>query len=304
MVDYKTLGFISYEDYVDYFFDTILTTNHTFDYFVDWDKVFDKVYENRTQIYILNSLCKVEEENLEEEFRKILDDYPEVVPILPSILAIRFKKDSKNIEILDKELMRTNDYNFDEDFFETDDIVKFCRETGLLNLFNKIDNLYSYLVGTEVGLDTNARKNRSGTTFEEVVEKCIVENIKKANEEFEEEVFTYKTQDYVHNISRRKRADFIIYYKGVQKFVIECNFYSKTGSKPIEVASAYQELQQELSAEDYQFIWITDGAGWLKMRNTLENVSNDIDIIVNLDMFNFSFEDIIDIDELLDQHFS
>lgn len=304
MVDYKTLGFISYEDYVDYFFDTILTTNHTFDYFVDWDKVFDRVYENRTQIYILNSLCKVEEENLEEEFRKILNDYPEVVPILPSILAIRFKKDSKNIEILDKELMRTNDYNFDEDFFETDDIVKFCRETGLLNLFNKIDNLYSYLVGTEVGLDTNARKNRSGTTFEEVVEKCIVENIKKANEEFEEEVFTYKAQDYVHNISRRKRADFIIYYKGVQKFVIECNFYSKTGSKPIEVASAYQELQQELSAEDYQFIWITDGAGWLKMRNTLENVSNDIDIIVNLDMFNFSFEDIIDIDELLDQHFS
>ncbi|MGN0093208.1 MAG: type II restriction endonuclease [Methanobrevibacter sp.] len=295
MVKYEELDYDDFSDYLVDFLKSVLTTNHTFNYFVNWDKVFGKVNNNRTEIFILNSLCKVDEINLEEEFKKIIIKYPEVVPVLPSILAIRFKKNNKYLDILDEEYMQVETCDFDKDNFNIDVIVKFSKQTGLLNLFNKIDNLYAYLVGTEVGLDTNARKNRSGTNYENLIETLLNRKLNDLNRNFGKELFTLKSQDYVQNISRRKRADFIIYKNNQQKYIIECNFYNSTGSKPIEVASAYQELQEELSLVDLNFIWITDGSGWLKMVNTLKNVCPDIDYILNYNMLKDNFEKIIGI---------
>ena len=150
MVKYEELGYDDFSDYLLDFLKSVLTTNHTFNYFVNWDKVFEKVNNNRTEIYILNSLCKVDESNLEEEFKKIITKYPEVVSVLPSILAIRFKNNNKYLDILDEEYMQVETCDFDKNNFNIDVITKFSKQTGLLNLFNKIDNLYAYLVGTEV----------------------------------------------------------------------------------------------------------------------------------------------------------
>ena len=48
---------------------------------------------------------------------------------------------------------------FSKNSIDTEGIVKFAKHTGLLDLFLKINDLESYLVGVEVGLDINARKN-------------------------------------------------------------------------------------------------------------------------------------------------
>ena len=92
MVLYEKLGYGSFEEYEKDFMDSLLVTNHNFDFFVNWDKIYEKLRENLTEISILNGLNKVKEDDLEDEFRKIITYYPEVVPILPSILAIRYEK--------------------------------------------------------------------------------------------------------------------------------------------------------------------------------------------------------------------
>ncbi|MCD8212476.1 MAG: type II restriction endonuclease, partial [Campylobacter sp.] len=58
-------------------------------------------------------------------------------------------------------------------------IYEFFCETGLCEIFKdgKITNLCDYVFGVEVGLDSNARKNRGGKNFA----KIISENFKSEN---------------------------------------------------------------------------------------------------------------------------
>lgn len=288
MVLYKNLGFNSFEDYENEFLNSLLVTNHNYDFFVDWDKIYDKLKENLTEISILNSLNKVSSDEVESEFRKIITLYPEVVPILPSILAIRYENKKEYIvDIFDGEF---KEYDFNDETYNVEDIVYFSEKTGLLDLFNKITDLYTYLLGTEVGLDTNARKNRSGTTYESFIEDLLTNEL----EEFPNYSFT--SQSYVDNIDRKKVADFIISTEGKQTIIIECNFYNSTGSKPIEVANAYIDLQNQLSEENLIFLWITDGHGWNSMKNVFSKVSPKIDYLLNYNLLKKNLKNILELD--------
>jgi len=61
---------------------------------------------------------------------------------------------------------------------EIKDIVEFCKKSGILNLFGEINDLYAYILGMEVGLDSNARKNRSGKIFEQLVGLLLKKKIR------------------------------------------------------------------------------------------------------------------------------
>ena len=288
MVLYDKLGYSTYDEYRDNFIDSLLVTNHNFNYFVNWEKIYEKLRKNLTEISILNGLNKVPNEDLESEFRKIITYYPEVVPILPSILAIRYEKNRNHIvDIFDGEF---KEYDFNDETYNVDDIVYFSKETGLLDLFNNITDLYTYLVGTEVGLDTNGRKNRSGTAYEAIVEDLLVSEL----ENFEE--YTVHSQEHVNNIDRTKVADFIISKEGRQVLVLECNFYNSTGSKPIEVANAYIDLQKQLSEKNLTFIWLTDGQGWKKMLKTFNEVSPNIDYLLNYNLLKKNLKMILELE--------
>ncbi|WP_084790459.1 type II restriction endonuclease [Methanosphaera sp. WGK6] len=285
MVQYKQLGYNNFEEYYEDFQNNLLFNNHTYNYFVDWDKVFNKIKEYMIEISILNTLSKVDEKELESTFKKIILTYPEVVPILPSILAIRKFDEKKKIYILD-DTFKT--YDFSADGFNPDEIVNFANKTGLLKLFNKINDLYAYLLGTEVGLDSNARKNRSGTIFESIIEE-------KLKEKLENTPYEIKVQEMVEGIIRVKRADFIISLNNKQLIIIECNFYSSTGSKPIEVTNAYKELQKEVDKTNVKFLWITDGIGWKKMKKTIKNGMETIDYIINYSMLSKTIDILLDL---------
>lgn len=288
MVLYKNLGFNSIEDYENEFLNSLLVTNHNYDFFVDWDKIYDKLKDNLTEISILNSLNKVSPDEVESEFRKIITLYPEVVPILPSILAIRYENKKEYIvDIFDGEF---KEYDFNDETYNVEDIVYFSEKTGLLGLFNKITDLYTYLLGTEVGLDTNARKNRSGTTYESFIEDLLTNELENFSN------YSFTTQTYVDNIDRKKVADFIISKDGKQTIIIECNFYNSTGSKPIEVANAYIDLQNQLSKEKLIFLWITDGQGWNSMKNVFSKVSPKIDYLLNYNLLKKNLKNILELD--------
>ncbi len=271
------------DDYSRDFLDKLLISNHTYEFYVDWDKVFNNLKDSIVEINILNSLNKISKNNLESKFREIISKYPEVIPLLPSILAIRFK----DVPLLDMADKTSKLIEFKSENYDLDDIVEFSINTGLLNLFNNIDDLYSYLVGTEVGLDTNARKNRSGHVFEDVVGFSLNEKIKNLDN------YYLVKEDSNIAINRKKRFDYVIYKKDIPILAFECNFYNSTGSKPIEVAHAYSELQKDLDDVGITFIWVTDGQGWKKMFNTLMDVSDNIEFIVNYEMLNEKFDNFL-----------
>ncbi len=274
MVNYSEMGYSSLDEYSDDFIKTLLESNHTYEFYVNWEKVYTNIKNHLVEISILNSLNKVPYNELENKFRDIITNYSEVVPLFPSILAIRnikvpiFNVGDKSSKII----------NFSKSGFNIDEIVEFSIKTGLLDLFNNIDDLYSYLVGVEVGLDTNARKNRSGHIFEDAVQVMLQEKITHL------EGFHIVKEDSNVNIDRNKRFDYVIYKNNVPRIVFECNFYSGTGSKPIEVAHAYANLQKDINKTNLIFIWVTDGQGWKKMISPLLNAGENIDYIFNYHM--------------------
>ena len=284
MVNYSKMKYSSLDEFSNDFLNTLLETNHTYEFYVNWEKVYNNLENKLVEISILNSLNKVQPIEVESKFREIISKYREVVPLLPLILAIRNKK----VPILNVEDKSSKIINFSKNGFDTEEIVDFSIKTGLLDLFNNIDDLYSYLVGTEVGLDTNARKNRSGHIFEDAVGALIEEKIKNRNG------FSFMDEEFVDDIDRNKRFDFVIYKNNTPKIVFECNFYNSTGSKPIEVAHAYADLQNEINETDLIFIWVTDGLGWEKMMSSLMNAGANIDFIVNYRQLNRLLDDILD----------
>ena len=282
MVKYASLGYESLNEYNRDFFRTLLETNHTYDFFVNWDKVFGNLNDYRDEISILNSLNNVESNQIESNFREILRTYPHVVKVLPTILAIRDKK----VDVLDIEENKFKVVDFSTRRFDVEEIVDFCKKSGLLDLFSKIEDLYSYLVGAEVGLDTNGRKNRSGHVFEDIVGELLAKKIKNHPE------YRLGKEDTI-SFQRTKRWDYVIYYKNIPKFLIECNFYNATGSKPIEVANAYVDLQNQIKESHLTFIWVTDGKGWRKMEKALKEASVGIDYIVNYNILSKSIDKIL-----------
>lgn len=284
MVNYSKMKYSSIDEFSNDFLNTLLETNHTYEFYVNWEKVYNNLENKLVEISILNSLNKVQPTEVESKFREIISKYREVVPLLPLILAIR----NKNVPILNVEDKSSKLINFSKNSFNSEEIVDFSIKTGLLDLFNNIDDLYSYLVGTEVGLDTNARKNRSGHIFEDAVGTLIEEKIKNRND------LSFMDEEFVADIDRNKRFDFVIYKYNTPKIVFECNFYNSTGSKPIEVAHAYADLQNEINKTDLVFLWITDGFGWKKMMSSLLNAGENIDFIFNYHMLDKLLDDFLD----------
>ena len=160
-------------------------------------------------------------------------------------------------------------------------VMEFLNDTGLTEVFQqqKIKNLVDYVFGIETGLDTNARKNRSGHVMENMIAHV-----------FDNQGISYRQEVYSSEwpaISKvlgddEKRFDFVI--ETEQKiFLIEVNFYSSGGSKLNEVARSYSDIAPKInSVSGFEFVWITDGIGWKSARNKLQEAYNIIPSIYNL----------------------
>lgn len=283
MVDFETLNYENKIEWSNAFLTSLLETNQTYEYFVNWEKVFLNLDNYVTEINIIDSLGKIPLERRKSKLKELIIQYPEIIRIIPSIIAVRNEK----INVFDESELKVKNFIFAGDKINADEIVEFCDNVGIIKLFDYVDDLYTYLVGTEVGLDTNARKNRSGTIFENLIESLIKKKL------IELEDYSVISQDCLLDLDRKKRFDFLIYENNKPKYGIECNFYSSTGSKPIEVAHAYADLSKQLKNSDIKFIWVTDGIGWMKMFNSLSSVVEDIDYIVNYNMFNEKFYNIV-----------
>lgn len=261
------------------------TSISDYTYYVDFEKIYKNVDKVRVELNILNSL--IGSKNIEEEFQNILLKYPEVLECIPLLLAVRAN------EIFVKDDIKEYLFKFDKMVYSIKDYIRFMRESGLFDLLQNhiINNLYDYVLGIEVGLDSNGRKNRGGHLMENLVESYIIKAGYKKDINYFKEMYLKDIEEKWNldlsamsgnNVSS-KRFDFVIKTKN-NVYVIETNFYSGGGSKLNETARSYKMLAEEAKkVNGVTFIWFTDGTGWHSARKNLEETFNELDTIYNID---------------------
>lgn len=285
---YKELGLSSSKDVFNHLVSTLKKSNTTWDYFVNWAKVFGGIKSIEVDLNILNYL--IGKDNFDDEMKFLLGKHPSVVKVIPILLACR----ENSFEVLTdfaKGKLNFESFMFsDKDSLNKSDIEKviiFMKSSGLANLFTgkKIKNVIDYVTGIEVGLDSNGRKNRGGTTMEGIIEVFLNSLCKKNNYRCLKEATAGKIKDVfgidVPVDKSSRRYDFVM-HNGQTLYLIETNFYGGGGSKLKATAGEYKALQDYLRKSGHPFIWITDGLGWKTTLRPLEEAFNHIDFVLNL----------------------
>lgn len=248
-------------------------TNFSLRDYVDFPKVAANVEAISIKLNQLNYL--IGQEDMARAVARLWDENPKVFSVLDVLIAVRTKDKKKAIDT-NGNIHLVSDY-----FSSPEQVTEFLNETGLTEVFQRkqIKNLVDYVFGVEVGLDSNARKNRGGHIMEGLVAKIL----RQHGIPFEQEVYYTEFPEIVKALGADiKRFDFVI--RTPQKtFLIEANFYTGGGSKLNEVARAYSELAPKINAvPGFEFVWITDGIGWESARNKLEEAFEHIPSVYNL----------------------
>lgn len=255
------------------FMSQLLATNANLAFYTDFQKCSANVNSIAIKLNTLNYL--IGQADMEQAVRALWDNDPKVFSVLDILIAVR-TNDKKMV------LNEKGEAQYISKYFETvDGVIAFIKQTGLEEIFSnrQIKNLVDYVFGVEVGLDTNARKNRSG----HVMERLIAETFTKSGIKFRQEVYSTEYPPIADVLGEdKKRFDFVVETE-TKTYLMEVNFYSGGGSKLNEVARAYSELAPKINSVDgFEFVWITDGKGWHSASNKLEEAFYAIPSIYNL----------------------
>jgi len=254
------------------FLSQLSETNATLDYFTDFKKIKRNVNKISIKLTQLNYL--IGKENLKEAVNELYEENPKVFEVLDILIAIRKNKKAKTFNN-NGEIVSLNTY-----FTSAEGILEFIEETKLAEVFRNKDitNLVDYVFGIEVGLDTNARKNRGGNNMSKAVSLIF----EKADIFYKMEVNSTEFTEIESLGADVKRFDFVIKTKK-KTYLIETNYYNSGGSKLNETARAYSDVAPKINQyENYEFVWITDGQGWFSAKNKLEEAYNIIPCVYNL----------------------
>ena len=245
--------------------------------YVDFPKVAANVEAISIKLNQLNYL--IGQEDMAKAVERLWEENPKVFSVLDILIAVRTKDKKKAIDE-NGNILLVSDY-----FSSPEQVTKFLNDTGLTEVFQKkqIKNLVDYVFGVEVGLDSNARKNRGGHIMEDLVANIF----DKHGIPYEQEVYYTEFPEIVKALGAdNKRFDFVVKAKD-KTYLIEANFYTGGGSKLNEVARLYSELAPKINAvSGFEFVWITDGIGWESARNKLEEAFAHIPSVYNLTNIN------------------
>ena len=264
---------------------TFKSSIKTWDYFVNWKKVFANSSDLEIALNKLNYLLG--KENLEEEFIKLYSSNKDIVKALPVLLAVRESK----LEVFDKIAKNLEFFDFSGKGLDPKKCYEFLEKSGLARLFQKdgVKNLVDYVLGVEVGLDSNGRKNRGGTLMEEIVGEFVADFCKKHGYEYMPQArpTNIKSKWGVDvKVDKSERSfDFAVFNPENKKIkLFEANFYNGGGSKLKAVCGEFRSLYDELKIQNIDFIWVTDGLGWHTTKRPLEETYNHNEYVFNLNM--------------------
>lgn len=215
---------------------------NNFDFFVDFEKIYNNLNLYKEIIKKLNVLKT--SNNFDEDLKKLLINEPKMLEKIPYLLGI------KQHEIFVVEFGKNYIFNFKKQNYPIDTYIDFINKTGLKKLLkNVIENqsLENFILGLEIGLDTNARKNRTGKSMELICEKYFSsKKLEFYSQKTLNEYLTFKNiKIKIPKEIINKKFDFIIYHNN-QTYLIETNFYSSNGSKLNEITRSYIQLNDNI----------------------------------------------------------
>lgn len=257
----------------DKFMSQLKETNQTLDFFCDFEKISQNVEDIKLSLCMLNSL--VGASDLRKSVETIWKRDKSAFSVLDILIAVRTRDKKK---ILDA---AGNCVPLESLFHSVDSVMDFLTDTGLGAVLQNqsVKNLVDYVFGIETGLDTNARKNRSG----HMMEKAVADIFTHAGIPFRQEVSSSEWPAITEVLGDdEKRFDFVV-ETASKVYLIEVNFYSSGGSKLNEVARSYSDIAPKINAVDgFEFVWITDGIGWKSRQNNLQEAYGIIPSVYNL----------------------
>ena len=249
-------------------------------YYINFEKVYKNVEENKVEFNMLNSLLG--SKNIEEDFINLVTKYPEVLKCIPILLAVR------NMEIPAMDEEGAFIYNFKKMNQSLEQYIVFMNKTGLFDLLANrgVTNIIDFVLGVETGLDSNGRKNRGGHLMEDLIEGYLksegVEYYKEMYLKDIEEKWGIDLSALSNNGKSAKRFDFVVKTNSMV-YGIETNFYTSGGSKLNETARSYKMIAEESkNIEGFKFVWFTDGKGWTSARKNLEETFDVLDSMYNI----------------------
>ena len=261
------------QEQFDLFISQLRETNATLDFYCDFPKIAKNVADIEISLNTLNYL--IGKEDLRSAVQALWDRDKRVFEVMDILIATR-KKDGKKYIDNDGSM-----HSIHSLFSSVDGVMKFIEGTGLDKVFmNKdVKDLVDYVFGVETGLDTNARKNRSG----EITETLVARIFDNAGVKYREQVSSKEFPAISAVLGADQKVfDFAISTKG-KTYLMEVNFYSGGGSKLNEVARSYTDVAPKVNGvPGFEFVWITDGIGWNSARNKLEEAFAAIPSIYNL----------------------
>lgn len=251
----------------------------SFVFYTDFDKVISNVQNQLHRVERLEEILK--SEHFEDELVRSINHDPKMIGLLANLLAIR-----KNFDVLEDNRIRSYDLN--SKTLSDQDYIDLVKQSGLVSMFSKglVSDLKSYLLGVEVGLDSNARKNRGGTEMEKLVEEYIQQlglsyypQVDKRTLKSKFGIDIDEVLDDVTLKSANKKFDFIVV--GEEKtYLIETSFYSGGGSVLSRTSRSFRQIATELlKIDSVEFIWITDGKGW---KTAIGNLKETYDSLKHL----------------------
>lgn len=264
------------------FMSQLKETNTTLDFYCDFEKINNNVESISIKLNQLNYL--IGQDDIDAAIRRLWEENSSVFNILEILIAVR-TSDKKKAIMSDGNIKLINTL-----FDSVEGVIEYIHGTGLDKVFKnkQIKNLVDYVFGVETGLDTNARKNRSG----HLMERQVASTLDNAGINYRQEVYSTEYPELAVLGEDKKRFDFVI-ETNCNKYLIEVNFYSGGGSKLNEVARAYSELSPKINAVNgFKFVWITDGIGWESAKNKLEEAFYTIPNIYNLTNINEFIEQV------------
>lgn len=288
--------YLSNEDRLKQFLNTLSVTNRTPEYYVNWKKVDRETKKYELELNTLNYL--IGKDDIYLEALRLFTKQPNLLKAIPSLIASR----DKVLDILT--IDNDDNMSFEQLNFKTidasriDDYMKFIEKSGLLKFLQRHANrsLVDYVYGVETGLDSNARKNRSGKTMEGILERYVSRISKEQKLEWKAQA----TAKFIKNEwgievpvdKSERRFDVAVYSKEKHKvWLLETNYYGGGGSKLKSVAGEFTELSQFVvtSDDDVEFVWVTDGQGWLTDHLPLAEAFSHITNVFNLEMLREGF---------------
>lgn len=255
------------------FFDNITEIKIGLDYYTDFKKVINNVNTISLRLTQLNYL--VGQKDMRKAVEEVWEENPKAFSVMGILVAVRKKQNKKAWGRDGSERLV---YNY---FDSVDHIMEFIEDSGLLTVLQDkhIKNLVDYVFGVETGLDTHGRKNRIG----EIMASKIAQQFDEANISYEREVQSKKIPAIKLVLGKdSKRFDFVISCPS-KKYLVEVNYYGTQGSKVTEIPRSYMDVAKKInSVEGFEFVWITDGIGWKKAKEQLNEAYDEIPNVYNL----------------------